>query len=87
MVFDRLPSVRQMESMTAIFVISTNVGEKMRLRYMTWLQGGELPKGSCWRSNPAWRPRTISALLYSDEIDVGISGRAIRRLLKNGSYF
>lgn len=63
MVFDRLPECTANGIDDCYFVISTNVGEKMRPLYDV-ASGGELSR-IMLAIKLAWRPRTISALLYS----------------------
>lgn len=78
MVFDRLPECTANGIDDCYFVISTNVGEKMRPLYDV-ASGGELSKimlaiKSCMASED-----NIGTLVF-DEIDVGISGRAAQKV-------
>lgn len=78
MVFDRLPECTANGIDDCYFVISTNVGEKMRPLYDV-ASGGELSRimlaiKSCMASED-----NIGTLVF-DEIDVGISGRAAQKV-------
>lgn len=78
MVFDRLPECMANGIDDCYFVISTNVGEKMRPLYDV-ASGGELSRimlaiKSCMASED-----NIGTLVF-DEIDVGISGRAAQKV-------
>lgn len=78
MVFDRLPECTANGIDDCYFVISTNVGEKMRPLYYV-ASGGELSRimlaiKSCMASED-----NIGTLVF-DEIDVGISGRAAQKV-------
>ena len=78
MVFDRLPECSANGIDDCYFVISTNVGEKMRPLYDV-ASGGELSRimlaiKSCMASED-----NIGTLVF-DEIDVGISGRAAQKV-------
>lgn len=80
MVFDRLPECTANGIDDCYFVISTNVGEKMRPLYDV-ASGGELSRimlaiKSCMASED-----NIGTLVF-DEIDVGISGRAAQKVAK-----
>lgn len=78
MVFDRLPECTANGIDDCYFVISTNVGEKLRPLYDV-ASGGELSRimlaiKSCMASED-----NIGTLVF-DEIDVGISGRAAQKV-------
>ncbi len=78
MIFDRLPECTANGIDDCYFVISTNVGEKMRPLYDV-ASGGELSRimlaiKSCMASED-----NIGTLVF-DEIDVGISGRAAQKV-------
>lgn len=85
MVFDRLPECTANGIDDCYFVISTNVGEKMRPLYDV-ASGGELSRimlaiKSCMASED-----NIGTLVF-DEIDVGISGRAAQKVAEKWQLF
>ena len=74
MVFDRLPECTANGIDDCYFVISTNVGEKMRPLYDV-ASGGELSRIMLAVKSCMAAEDNIGTLVF-DEIDVGISGRA-----------
>ena len=78
MVFDRLPECTANGIDDCYFVISTNVGEKMRPLYDV-ASGGELSRIMLAIKSCMAPEDNIGPLVF-DEIDVGISGRAAQKV-------
>lgn len=78
MVFDRLDSCTASGIDDCYFVISTNIGEKMRPLYEV-ASGGELSRIMLAVKSSMASEDNIGTLVF-DEIDVGISGRAAQKV-------